>query len=233
MKTKVFAFTCLSILLFLSENSFSQSISLAWIKSKRNIREYYKPNNRKLIEFDKSILKNISEGNISKDVEFDISNLLKEIIADNIAINNENPITALEILENKISDKKFYFQVVTDISFHYSTKNPFVVAKMFRGLKNLLEQTFTDNLKAFKIVFQNIKTPYIILAQKEPIKYGAETIVIEIIAYIREYIKIAKSGKIQLTPENEAIIKDVYEDLSLEQGNFAHLPGAKELIAEY
>lgn len=219
--------------LFIGFSLYTQQVTSAWIKSKRNIREYYKTNSRKLIDFDKSILKNLLENPIQKELENEIAILLREIISDNIAINTDNPILALEILETKITEKKLFFDVVTNVSFHYSTKNPFVIAKMFRGLKNLLEGTFFDNLKAFKVVFQNIKTPYIIKSQSEPIRYGAELIVIEIISYIREYIKIVKSGKVQINPEAESIIKDVYEDLSLEQGNFTHLPGAKELISEY
>jgi len=220
-------------MVFLTENVNSQTINQSWVKSRENIRSFYKNNNKKLIEFDKNTLINLEENNIAADTESSAVELLKQIAADNAEINNENPIKVFDILQKKFQDKKHYFQVATDISFHHSTKNPFLNARIIKGLKELLETTFDENLKTLKTVFLYIKTPYIIKSQSQQIKYGSEVIIIEIIAYIREYLRIEKSGKIEIKPEHVSIIKDVYNDLSLEHGIFSNLPGAKELISEY
>ncbi|MBN2544312.1 MAG: hypothetical protein JXB50_00855 [Spirochaetes bacterium] len=233
MKKFFISFLTLLAMIFLTENIDSQEITISWIKSRSNIRTYYKTNNRKLIEFDRISLNNLEKGNINIENESLAADLIKEIIADNMAINNENPITGLDILQKKFQNKKYYFQVTTDISFHYSTKNPFVIARIFNGLKELLESTFDENLKTCKAVFLYIKTPYIIASQNNTVKYGTEIITIEIIAYIREFLRIKKNGRTAITPEQEFIIKDIYENLSIEQGNFSKLPGAKELLSEY
>ncbi len=233
MKKIIISVIMLLVMVYMPVRVNAQTIDQNWVKSRETVRNFYKNNNRKLIEFDKNSLIQIEENNIAEVAVPDAVELLKQIAADNAPINNENPIKVFDILQKKFQDKKHYFQVATDISFHHSEKNPFLNARIIKGLKELLETTFDDNLKTFKTVFLYIKTPFIINSQNRQIKYGSEVIVIEVIAYIREYLRIAKSGKIEIKPEYVSIIKDAYNDLSLEQGVFSNLPGAKELISEY
>lgn len=231
---KIFVFLFFIIFMqYVMSAQTSPVITTNWIKAKISFKLKIKGSGSKTVDNDKNSLSYINKSTIPENLEGELNELLYHIIVDNLDLNTENSTSALDILQNKYKNKKFFFNTSTDIAFHYSTKNPFVIAKIFKGLKELMESNFDLSVSSFKIVFQNIKTPYVISSFEGSPKYGTEVIVTEIIAYIREYIKLTRSAKVQEKPEQAIVISEIYTELNIEKSNFNKLNGAKELVAEF
>lgn len=222
----VFFFT-LSI--FWAEDSIK--INANWVNTKKRIRINY--SKLKLYEFDKITLANLEKGIIASDAEPALAELLLDIVSGDAAEYHENSIKALDILEKKFANKMHFYNVASEFAFKYPTNSPFVIAKIFNSLTNLLEKNYEGNFNTLKTVYDSIKSPYIYQSMDGTPRYGAEYIVIEIIAYIRHFLKLSKDLKIKDNPQMSKYIANMYGELGLEKSNFKNLPGAKELIQEY
>ena len=210
-----------------------RKINEKWVKIQQRARCYFEK--RELIELDKQNLDFLEKVNIPPEVEKFLSELLYEIILYNIPYNKDNSLKAFDILQKKFQDKIHFFDVASEIVFSSSTHNSFVIAKIFKGLTETIEGNYNENLHALSVIYDSIKTTYIAKAKSGTQKYGTNIVITELIAYLREYIRLVNAGKIKETPDKMELIAHIYTDLGLETriSNFFRLKGAKELKKEY
>jgi hypothetical protein len=208
-----------------------KQIDEGWIKIKKRIRGSYSKMN--LSELDKNNLDLIDKTPIAPDAEAALSDFLLDIIKENAVIDRDNSIRALNILETKFVNKKYFYDIASKYSFDNPTLNPYIIARIFKGLGNLLETNYDGNFKALKTVYESIKTPYVYKSYEGNLSYGTNDLVVEIIGYLRQYVKLLKSGKIKDNPDMSNYTAIMHSELDLKRGNFKNLAGAKELEAEY
>jgi hypothetical protein len=225
----------LAISILLTFSIFSadelKQIDDGWIKLKKRIRSSYSKMN--LSEHDKNILDIIEKTPILPDAEPALSDFLLDLIKDNAVVYRDNSIRALNILETKFTNKKYFYDIASKYSYDNPTLSPYVIARIFKGLGNLLETNYDGNFKALKAVYESIKSPYIYQSHEGNLSYGTNDLVVEIIAYLRQYVKLSKSVKIKDNPDMSNYTAIMHSELDLKRGNFKNLAGAKELESEY
>jgi len=183
--------------IFSQESGFE--ITKDWILIKQKSRSYFEK--RKLLEIDTQALDDISNKKFSPDVEEALSGLLNDIIIYNKWDMPENSLKALDILQNKFSNKKYLFIISSDFANHYAADSPFVMAKIFSCLKSTIVGNYDENVKALSITYNAIKTPYIIEAKNSTVRYGTNTVMKFFREYLDEFPKLLNQGKIDSDPK--------------------------------
>lgn len=227
----VFVFIITALFSVNSLENDDNKVTLQWIKIKSRIRRNYEK--RKLVDLDSSTLDLLADMEITEEIEPQLAELLYDIIVDNALDGKKNAIKAIDVLEKRFSDIKYFFNVTEEFAFEYARLSPHVVVKILNGLTNTLAKDVDENLHALKVVYDSAKTPYIIEAIEGTIPYGTELIVMELIAYIREFIRLGNEGIVEESADEIPIIAVIYTDIALEDGNYLDLPGAKDLVKEY
>jgi len=149
-----------------------------------------------VLELDTETLAFIQRSNIPADVEPVLSDLLYEILCDNKLDNVENCNKVIDILEKQFKNKNHLFRVAGEFSYYNSVGYPFVIAKIFSSLKNVILDDFDENVRAFKVIYTSIKEPYVLGAKNGTVKYGTSIVQQYLKAYLEEVPKLLAEGKL-------------------------------------
>lgn len=202
----IFAFV-----LYCSGNGYQ--ITEEWIQTKQKSRSYFEK--RQLLEIDTQMLTELESKDLAPELEPIIADLLYEIIVYDKLDNQENCFKAFDIMVNKFKNKKHLFNVAGEFANNYSSGYPFIIAKIFHSLKKTIIGNYEDNLKALYIVYDSIKTPYIIEAQNGTVKYGANTVVKFLKDYLQEFPKLASEGKIDSDPKKLELVLKITAEIGM------------------
>ena len=189
----------LSAISFIFSQDSGSSITKDWILIKQKSRSFFEK--RKLLELDTQTLEEINNKKFSPDVEEALSGLLYDIIVYDKLDAPENSLKALDILQNKFSTKKYLFSVSSEFANNYASVSPYIIAKIFSCLKDSIAGNYDDNIKALSIIYESIKTPYIIEAKNGTVRYGTNTVIKFFKDYLDEFPKLLNQGKIESDPK--------------------------------
>ena len=207
----------LVILMFLSFilycSGSGNQVNEEWVKVKQKSRSYFEK--RQLLELDSQMLTELENKDIDPAIEPIVADLLYEIIVYDKLDSQENCFKAFDIMVNKFKNKKHLFNVASEFANTYSSGYPFIIAKIFNSLKKTIVGNYEDNLKALYIVYDSIKTPYIIEAQNGTVKYGANTVVKFLKDYLQEFPKLASAGKIDSDPKKLEMVTRITAEIGM------------------
>jgi hypothetical protein len=205
-----------SLILLITLPIFSASsfeITKEWIQIKQKSRSYF--DKRRLLELDTETLKDIESKSFSPDVEPYLADLLYDIIVYDKLDSNENCFKAFDILENNFKDKQHLCNVASEFANYYNTGYPFIIAKIFKSLKNTITDNYDGNVEALSKIYEFIKTPYIVEAQNGTVRYGSNTVLKFLKEYLLEFQKLLSEGKISNEPEKLDIIIRISAEIGL------------------
>jgi hypothetical protein len=196
-KITILVLILVALPLLFSQDS-GTTITKDWILIKQKSRSFFEK--RKLLELDTQTLDEINNKKFSPDVEDVLSGLLYDIIVYDKLDMPENSLKALDILQNKFSTKKYLFNIAADFSNNYAATNPYVLAKIFSCMKDSIVGNYDENVSTLQIIYQSIKTPYIIEAKNGTVRYGTNTVIKYLKDYLDEFPILLNQGKISSDP---------------------------------
>ncbi len=229
MKRFFFVFFIIIFSSFIFCQEGGEVIDNKWIKIKLKVRANYKK--EKLAELDKQTLDALEKSQIPEDVENELSELLYDILNDNILFGRDNSLKALEILYKQFKNKKYFFDTASEYAYSNPNGDFKILSKIFIGLTGLIEGYYNENMNTVKIVYESMRASYL----SGKMKYGTDTVLKYYVAYLREYLRLVNEDKIEEDPKKKYIITYMYNELNLEKktSNFLKVEGAEELKKEY
>ena len=87
--------------------------------------------------------------------------------------------------------------------------------KIFNSLKKSIVGNYEANVKALRVVYESIKTPYIIEAQNGTVKYGANTVLKFLKDYLNTFPKLASEGKIDSDPKKLDVVFQISTEIGM------------------
>ena len=67
-------------------------------------------------------------------------------------------------------------------------------------MKDSIVGNYNDNVGTLQIIYQSIKTPYIVEAKNGTVRYGTNTVIKYLKEYLDEFPKLLNQGKIPSDP---------------------------------
>lgn len=222
----LFAFICQVSVLFCDDKDENVG---KWVEHKGIMRSVLIDTNNinELERFDETLLEEIRLKDIAG-FEKNVAGLLKNIIIDKVYSSNNNAANAFLLLQDKLTDKKYFFDIVYSVANYKMVSNHFVLSAILQGFRKYIT-TDPDKMFLSLSIMGGYIDSYIISPQKE----GTKIIISDLIGFLQTYMVTVKGGG--LDSKYDKYIFDLYNKIGFSgrSSSFDNYKGADDLKKEY